>query len=74
VEEQGAATKEITRNTQEAARSTQEVFTNIAGVSEGAGTTETAAKHVLASADKLGATSEHLRRQVGAFLAAIRAA
>jgi methyl-accepting chemotaxis protein len=74
VEEQGAATKEITRNTQEAARSTQEVFTNIAGVSEGAGTTEAAANHVLASADKLGATSEHLRREVDAFLAAIRAA
>jgi len=74
VEEQGAATKEITRNTQEAARSTQEVFTNIAGVSEGAGTTEAAAKRVLASADKLGSTSEHLKREVDGFLAAIRAA
>jgi methyl-accepting chemotaxis protein len=74
VEEQGAATKEITRNTQEAARSTQEVFTNIAGVSQGAGATDAAAKRVLASADKLRATSEHLKQEVDAFLTAIRAA
>ena len=74
VEEQGAATKEITRNTQEAARSTQEVFTNIAGVSQGAGMSEAAADRVLASADKLGVTSEHLKQEVDAFLAAIRAA
>jgi len=74
VEEQGAATKEITRNTQEAARSTQEVFTNIAGVSQGAGMTESAADHVLASADQLGSTSLRLKQEVDAFLAAIRAA
>jgi methyl-accepting chemotaxis protein len=74
VEEQGAATKEITRNTQEAARSTQEVFTNIAGVSQGAGMTEAAANRVLAAADKLGSTSEHLKQEVNAFLAAIRTA
>jgi methyl-accepting chemotaxis protein len=74
VEEQGAATKEITRNTQEAARSTQEVFANIAGVSQGAGMSEAAADRVLASADKLGSTSERLKQEVDAFLAAIRAA
>jgi methyl-accepting chemotaxis protein len=74
VEEQGAATKEITRNTQEAARSTQEVFSNIAGVSQGAGMTEAAADQVLTSADQLGSTSERLKQEVDAFLAAIRAA
>ncbi len=58
----------------EAARSTQEVFTNIAGVSRGAGMTESAADHVLASADQLGSTSLHLKQEVDAFLAAIPAA
>jgi methyl-accepting chemotaxis protein len=74
VEEQGATTKEITRNTQEAARGTQAVSVNIAGVSQGAGMTGKAADHVLTAAGELGRTADKLRTEVDAFLTRIRAA
>ena len=74
VEEQGAATQEITRNTQAAARGTQEVYANIAGVSQGAGMTGKAAEHVLASAGDLSRLAEKLRLEVDGFLDGIRAA
>jgi len=48
VEEQEAATREIARNTQEAAKRTQSVSTTIMGVTENAGTTGSAAAQVLA--------------------------
>ncbi len=67
VEEQGAANKETTRNTRRSGA-------QHAGVSRGAGMTESAADHVLASADQLGSTSLHLKQEVDAFLAAIPAA
>ena len=74
VEEQGATTKEITRNTQEAARGTQAVSVNIAGVSQGAGATGKAADHVLHAAGELGRTADKLRAEVDSFLGRIRAA
>ena len=74
IEEQGAATKEITRNTQEAARGTRAVSTNIAGVSQGADMTGEAAERVLGAAGELGRMSERLKAEVEAFLAGIRAA
>ena len=74
VEEQGATTKEITRNTQEAARGTQAVSVNIAGVSQGAGMTGKAADHVLSAAGELGRTADKLRAEVDSFLMRIRAA
>ncbi len=74
VEEQGAATQEITRNTLEAARGTQEAAANIAGVGRGAAQTGEAAGQVLSAAGELNAASERLRAEVDTFLAGIRAA
>ena len=74
VEEQGAATQEIARNTQEASKGTEQVTTNIGGVNRAAGETGVAATEVLSSAEKLGHQSEALRRDVGEFLEKIRAA
>jgi methyl-accepting chemotaxis protein len=74
IEEQSAATREITRNTQEAARGTLSVSANIEGVSHGAGMTGKAAEQVLSASAELSRTSERLRAEVDAFLIRIRAA
>jgi methyl-accepting chemotaxis protein len=74
VEEQGAATREITRNTQEAARRTEKASASIDGVTAGAGATDLAAGTVRTNAAVLGEESGRLRRCVDEFLAAIRAA
>jgi methyl-accepting chemotaxis protein len=74
VEEQGAATREIARNVQEAARGTDQVSSNISGVKQAAGDTGAAAILVLTSADELGVQAETLREDVGVFLANVRAA
>ncbi len=50
VEQQGAATQEITRNVHSAAQSTSEVAGNISNVARGTGDTGTASNQVLASA------------------------
>ena len=74
VEQQGAATGEIARNVLQAAQGTQEVTVTIAGVSEAAASTGSAAAQVLASAEVLNDNSDRLRREVGDFLATVRAA
>ncbi|HEU5274002.1 MAG TPA: HAMP domain-containing methyl-accepting chemotaxis protein [Xanthobacteraceae bacterium] len=74
VEEQGAATQEITRNTQEAARRTGEVADNITGVTAGADATGLAAADVRTSAEALSRQADKLRTEVDDFLAKIRAA
>jgi methyl-accepting chemotaxis protein len=74
VEQQGAATMEITRSTQQAAARTHEVSENISGVSEGAKLTGDAAHGVASAAEALNAQTERLRGQVDDFLANIRAA
>jgi methyl-accepting chemotaxis protein len=74
VEQQGAATQEITRNTQEAARRTKDVSDSIEGVAAGAGATGAAAQGVQNSAAVLNQQSEKLRQEVNDFLAKIRAA
>jgi methyl-accepting chemotaxis protein len=74
VEEQGAATQEIARNAQMAAQGTTAVSANIAGVTQTAGDTGTAANEVLAAAQGVAVQSEGLRAQIGAFLERIRAA
>ena len=74
VEEQGAATQEIARNVQQAAQGTQDVSGNIGGVTEAANSTGVAAEQVLRSAGELAQNSERLRREVGNFLATVRAA
>jgi methyl-accepting chemotaxis protein len=74
IEQQGATTQDITRNTQEAARGAGEVTRNIAGVDQAAGATGTAASRVLASAGGLAEQAQRLRGEVDQFLADIRAA
>jgi methyl-accepting chemotaxis protein len=74
VEQQGAATQEITRNTQAAAQRTQDVSDSIAGVTAGADATGAAAQGVKAAAEALTSQADRLRGQVDDFLAKIRAA
>jgi methyl-accepting chemotaxis protein len=74
VQQQSAATAEITRNTQEAAHGTGEVSRNITGVNHAASETGTAAAHVLTSASKLSEQAEILRGEIDKFLTNIRAA
>ncbi len=73
-EEQGAATREITRNTQEAAKGTHEVSKNIGGVNQAAADTGAAAQQVSDSSSALGKQAETLRADVESFLDKIRAA
>ncbi len=74
IEEQGSATKEISRSVQEAARGTQEVNSNISGVQKAADDTGTAAHQVLGAAEQLSSQSKDLAGQVNRFLADVRAA
>jgi len=74
VEEQTAATQEITRNVHEAASGTQDVSKNISGVSAAVDKAGQAATEVLADADELAKQSDSLRREVDNFLATVRAA
>jgi methyl-accepting chemotaxis protein len=74
VEQQGAATHEITRNIQQAASGTAQVAGNISKVSDGAARTGTASSDVLSAAKSLADQSGRLRTEVGKFLSTIRAA
>jgi methyl-accepting chemotaxis protein len=74
VEEQGAATREITRNTQQAAQGTQDVSSTIVNVSKGAGETRSAAGLVLQASGELGQQAESLRSAIEQFLEEVRAA
>jgi methyl-accepting chemotaxis protein len=74
VEEQGAATQEISRNVQQAAHGTQQVSANIADVQHSAGLTGSASSQVLTAAKSLSGESSRLKREVGQFLASVRAA
>jgi methyl-accepting chemotaxis protein len=74
VEQQGAATQEITRSTQQAAQGTKAVSDSIQGVSAGADAAGTAAQNVKSAAEVLGIQAQQLRGQVDEFLGKIRAA
>jgi methyl-accepting chemotaxis protein len=73
VEEQGAATQEISRNVQEASKGTAQVATNILAVNRGAGETGSASSQVLSSAKSLASESSHLKSEVANFLQRMRA-
>ena len=70
----GAATGEIARNVQQAAKGTAEVADNISAVNRGATETGTASAQMLASARALAAESSHLKTELEKFLATVRAA
>jgi methyl-accepting chemotaxis protein len=74
VEEQGVATQEIARNVQQAAQGTQDVTSNIGGVTDAAANTGVAADQVLSAARGLAQNSDRLRNDVGTFLAKVKAA
>jgi methyl-accepting chemotaxis protein len=74
VEEQGAATQEISRNVQQASHGTTQVATNIVDVNRGAGETGSASSQVLASAQSLARESSHLKVEVEKFVTTVRAA
>ncbi|MDE2600861.1 MAG: methyl-accepting chemotaxis protein [Bradyrhizobium sp.] len=74
VEEQGAATQEISRNVQQAAQGTQQVSSNITDVQRGAGETGSASSQVLSAAQLLSRDSNRLKQEVGEFLSTVRAA
>ena len=74
MQQQGAATQEITRNVQEAADSARHVSQNINGVSEAVEATGQAASGLLGEADRLAAQARTLQAEVGDFLASVRAA
>ena len=73
VEEQGAATQEISRNVQQAAHGTTEVSSNISGVTTAAQETGSAASQLLASAGELAKNGTMLKNQVDVFLREVRA-
>ena len=73
VQQQGAATQEISRNVSQAAKGTADVNSNIAGVSGAAQQTGKAASAVLAFANQLTKSSETLKTHVGTFLREVRA-
>jgi methyl-accepting chemotaxis protein len=74
VEEQGAATQEISRNVQQAAHGTMQVSSNITDVQRGATDTGSASTQVLAAAQSLSSESTRLKQEVGRFLDTVRAA
>ncbi len=74
VEQQAAATQEISRNVQQAASGTHEVTGNIERVSTAASETGTAAAQVLGAAGDLNRQADTLRYEVERFLIAIKAA
>jgi len=69
-----SATSEIARNVQQAASGTQQVSTNIGGVTQAAAETGTAAVQVLSSARSLSQEATELKEAVGRFLRGVKAA
>jgi methyl-accepting chemotaxis protein len=74
VEEQGAATQEISRNIQHAAQGTSQVSSNITNVQRGASETGSASAQVHSAARSLSSESNRLKLEVGKFLSSVRAA
>jgi methyl-accepting chemotaxis protein len=73
VEQQGAATQEISRNVQQAAAAASQVAANIADVNRGAAETGSGSTEVLCAAKSLSSDSSHLKLAVDKFVAAIKA-
>jgi methyl-accepting chemotaxis protein len=74
VEEQGAATQEISRNIQQAAHGTTQVASNILEVNKGAAESGSASAQMLSSAQMLAGESNRLTLEMDKFLSSVRAA
>ena len=72
VEEQGAATQEITRNTQQAAAGAADVASNITVVNHGAVETGSASSQMLSAARSLASDSGRLKVEVQKFIRGVR--
>jgi len=67
MEEQSAATNEISRNVNEACQGAEQITEAIAGVAEGARITSTGAEEALTASTELSRISETTQEQVQAF-------
>ena len=74
IEEQGAATREIAGNVQQAAKGTAEVSANIGTLTRSADTNGRASQEMLATATTLAEQASVLRGRVENFVDAVRAA
>jgi len=74
VEQQGAATSEISRNAHEAATGTREVSSGTVEVTRAASETGAAAGQVMSAASELATQAENFRREIERFLSEIKAA
>ncbi|MDB5604489.1 MAG: methyl-accepting chemotaxis protein [Bradyrhizobium sp.] len=74
VEEQGAATQEISRNIQQASQGTSQVASNIVEVNRGAAESGSASTQMLSSARMLAGESNLLTLEMDKFLSTVRAA
>lgn len=74
VEEQGAATQEISRNVQQATEGTMQVLSDIGDLQRGASETGSASSQVLSAAQSLSSDSTRLKVEVVRFRNSVRAA
>ena len=74
VGQQDAAMREVSSNVQQAAERTRRVAQDLTQVTDGLGTNGAAAAAMSGSAERLAEQAQVLRREVGDFLASIRAA
>jgi methyl-accepting chemotaxis protein len=74
VQEQGAATREISGNVEQAAKGTAEISSNINGVTRASEETGAAATQVLGASGELSKQAEKLQKEVDHFIHALRAA
>ncbi|CAO3446458.1 methyl-accepting chemotaxis protein [Azospirillum largimobile] len=74
VEQQGAATRDISANVHQAAQGAQAVSVNVAGASEATTDAGAKANEMLGESGRLTGVADRLRGEVDGFLASIRAA
>jgi methyl-accepting chemotaxis protein len=74
VEEQGATTKEVSRNVQQAAQGTQQVTSNITDVQRGASEAGSASTQGLSAAQSPSGESNRWKLEVRKFLHSVRSA
>jgi methyl-accepting chemotaxis protein len=74
IEQQNAATQEIARNVNQAAKGTHEVSSNIVGVHEASASTGAAASGILDASIDLSRRAEHLNGEVSEFIKGVQAA
>ena len=74
MEQQGAATQEIARNVQHAAKGTRDISSNIGMVTSAATQSGAAAGDVLKASEELSRQSENIRKHVDTFIQSIDAA